>query len=98
MNVSVSWCTTDGRGDPMGLPSGQLAFRVPAAERWEVCIRQPSGKIVVEVADDGPGGARADRGSGLRGLADRVASVGGTLRIDSPAGGGTRLRAEIPCP
>jgi signal transduction histidine kinase len=74
-----------------------VAKHAPAATA-RVCIRQPSGKIVVEVADDGPGGARADAGSGLRGLADRVASVGGTLRIDSPAGGGTRLRAEIPCP
>ena len=52
---------------------------------------------MVEVSDDGPGGAQADAGSGLRGLADRVASVGGALQIDSPSGRGTRLKAEIPC-
>lgn len=55
------------------------------------------GCIVVAVADDGVGGAIASPGSGLSGLADRVAALGGRLEIDSPAGGGTRLRAEIPC-
>ena len=53
--------------------------------------------VVVEVADDGVGGADSERGSGLRGLADRVEALGGTLRVWSPAGGGTRLRAEMPC-
>ena len=61
-------------------------------------IRQLAGQIVVEVSDEGPGGARPEAGSGLRGLADRVASVGGALQIDSPPGCGTRLRAQIPCP
>jgi signal transduction histidine kinase len=51
----------------------------------------------VEVADDGIGGADAARGSGLRGLGDRVAALDGTIAVDSPAGRGTRLRAEIPC-
>jgi signal transduction histidine kinase len=53
--------------------------------------------VVVEVIDDGIGGADTERGSGLRGLADRVEALEGRLRIWSPAGGGTRLRAEIPC-
>jgi signal transduction histidine kinase len=53
--------------------------------------------VIVEVTDDGVGGADAGRGSGLRGLADRVAALDGTLSLDSPPGGGTRLRAEIPC-
>ena len=53
------------------------------------------GRLVVEVADDGVGGADAE-GSGLRGLADRVEALGGPLALDSPQGGGTRLRAEIP--
>ena len=53
--------------------------------------------VVVEVVDDGVGGADTERGSGLRGLADRVEAHGGRLRIWSPAGGGTRLRAEMPC-
>jgi signal transduction histidine kinase len=53
--------------------------------------------VLVEVVDDGVGGADENRGSGLRGLADRVEALGGKLRVWSPAGGGTRVRAEIPC-
>jgi signal transduction histidine kinase len=53
--------------------------------------------VVVEVADDGVGGANSEHGSGLRGLADRVEALGGKLRVWSPSGGGTRLRAEMPC-
>ena len=64
----------------------------------QVTIRRRPGRLVVEVSDDEAGGARAERGSGLRGLADRVASAGGVLRIDSPPGCGTRLEADIPCP
>ena len=74
-----------------------VAKHAPGATA-QVAIRQPAGRIVVEITDDGPGGARPGAGSGLRGLADRVASVGGTLRVESAVGGGTRLRAEIPCP
>jgi signal transduction histidine kinase len=55
------------------------------------------GVVVVEVVDDGIGGADTERGSGLRGLADRVEALEGRLRVWSPSGGGTRLRAEIPC-
>ena len=50
----------------------------------------------VEVCDDGVGGADP-RGSGLRGLEDRVAARGGRLTVVSPAGGGTRVRADLPC-
>ena len=53
--------------------------------------------VLVEVLDDGIGGADESRGSGLRGLADRVEALGGQLRVWSPTGGGTRVRAEIPC-
>lgn len=56
-----------------------------------------NGDLHVEVTDDGIGGADTERGSGLRGLADRVEALGGQLRVWSPPGGGTRLRAEIPC-
>jgi signal transduction histidine kinase len=62
-----------------------------------VTIRKLSDRLVVLVSDDGNGGARPEAGSGLRGLADRVASVGGVLRVDSPPGFGTRLEADIPC-
>jgi signal transduction histidine kinase len=55
------------------------------------------GLLTIEVTDDGVGGAGAGRGSGLRGLADRVEALGGTLTVSSPAGRGTTLRAEFPC-
>ncbi len=55
------------------------------------------GSVRVEVTDDGAGGADVARGSGLRGLSDRVAALDGTLSLQSPAGRGTRLRAEITC-
>jgi len=64
----------------------------------QVSIRRLPGRLAVRVSDDGPGGARPERGSGLAGLADRVASAGGALRVDSPPGAGTRLEADIPCP
>ena len=67
------------------------------ADSSQVTIRQLHGWLVVQVSDDGSGGARP-AGSGLRGLADRVASVGGLLHIDSPPGSGTRLEAYLPCP
>jgi signal transduction histidine kinase len=55
-----------------------------------------AGTLVVTVADDGPGGATPERGSGLRGLADRVALLDGSFEVRSPPGGGTLLRARIP--
>jgi signal transduction histidine kinase len=54
------------------------------------------GNFVVEVVDDGVGGADPTAGSGLRGLADRVEALGGSLAVVSPAGAGTALRARIP--
>jgi signal transduction histidine kinase len=54
-------------------------------------------RLVIEIADDGIGGATTSGGSGLRGLADRVEALGGSLMISSPPGRGTTLRAEIPC-
>jgi signal transduction histidine kinase len=62
-----------------------------------VDITRVNGQVVVEVVDDGIGGADTERGSGLRGLADRVEALGGRLRVWTPRGGGTRVRAEIPC-
>jgi signal transduction histidine kinase len=61
-----------------------------------VAVRRSNGRVVVEVSDDGVGGADTTAGSGLRGLADRVAALDGTLSLHSPPGDGTRLRAEIP--
>jgi signal transduction histidine kinase len=59
-------------------------------------VGSSGGELWVEVADDGIGGADASRGSGLRGLADRVAAVDGRLEIESPPGKGTRLTCWIP--
>jgi PAS domain S-box-containing protein len=66
------------------------------ASAVEVTVERMNGIAVVEVADDGVGGADPVRGSGLRGLADRVASLSGKLDVESPPGVGTRVRAEIP--
>ena len=51
----------------------------------------------VEVVDNGVGGADTANGSGLTGLADRVAVLGGTLSVTSPPGAGTMIAAELPC-
>jgi signal transduction histidine kinase len=67
------------------------------ASTASVEVRRRDGDLLVEVVDDGVGGADESRGSGLRGLADRVEALGGKLRVWSPIGGGTRVRAEIPC-
>ena len=53
-------------------------------------------RLVVEIADDGVGGADASRGSGLRGLADRVEALDGRLTVVSPPGEGTIVTAELP--
>ena len=59
-------------------------------------MRREGDRLHVEVRDDGVGGADIERGTGLRGLADRVEALHGTLRIESPAGGGTLVAATIP--
>jgi signal transduction histidine kinase len=66
------------------------------ASQATVAVRRVDGRVSVDVADDGVGGADASGGSGLRGLADRVAALDGTLALDSPPGQGTRLRVDIP--
>ena len=62
-----------------------------------VSIGKARGDLIVEIVDDGIGGADTERGSGLRGLADRVEALGGRLRVWTPRGSGTRVQAEIPC-
>ncbi len=66
------------------------------ATRIALCVDQCDGSLVLRVADDGMGGAAPYGGSGLRGMADRLAAVGGTLTIDS-GGTGTTVIASIPC-
>jgi signal transduction histidine kinase len=66
------------------------------ATQADVAVHRVDGVVTVDVSDDGVGGADVARGSGLRGLADRVAALDGTLAVESPPGQGTRLHVEIP--
>jgi signal transduction histidine kinase len=66
------------------------------ADRATVAITDSEGALEVEVADDGVGGADVAKGTGLRGLRDRVEAVGGRLTVESPPGGGTVVTAEVP--
>jgi signal transduction histidine kinase len=71
--------------------------RYAHATAARVSVSQTNGSVIVEVTDDGIGGAEPGRGSGLSGLADRVAALDGKLEVDSAAGRGTTVRARIPC-
>jgi signal transduction histidine kinase len=68
-----------------------------SAEHASVRVGRQDGFAVVEVSDDGVGGADPTAGTGLRGLADRLAALDGRLEVHSPPGGGTVIRANIPC-
>jgi PAS domain S-box-containing protein len=73
------------------------AIKHADASAVTIAVSDEAGTLAVEVRDDGRGGAAIDAGTGLRGLADRVASLGGHLSVVSPAGRGTRVKAELPC-
>ena len=66
------------------------------ATRMTMSVTDSGGRLVVVIADDGVGSADPARGSGLRGLSDRIEALGGRLSVESPPHLGTRLRAEIP--
>ena len=68
------------------------------ASHATVRVARVDGELVVEVADDGVGGAKADNGTGLSGLTDRVGANDGTLSVKSPPGQGTTVRAVLPLP
>ena len=70
--------------------------RYARATEANVAVRRSNGYVTVDVSDDGIGGADVARGSGLRGLRDRVAALDGTLSVESPPGHGTHLHVEIP--
>jgi signal transduction histidine kinase len=76
-----------------------IANAVKHAQATEIRVsaERRNGRLVIEVEDDGIGGARENGGSGLRGLVDRVEAHGGTLRVESPPGGGTKVIGELPC-
>ena len=86
-------------GGSYGLTGLEWAGGRPYARATSAAIRvrQDDGVLRVEVADDGVGGADEGLGSGLRGLADRVEALEGSLRVTSPAGAGTTVCAELPC-
>jgi len=67
-----------------------------SASRVSISVTSNDGRVRIEIEDDGRGGADPARGTGLRGLADRVEALGGALYVESPTGAGTRLAAEIP--
>ena len=67
-----------------------------SASEAEVSLRRENGRVVIDVRDDGIGGADAAAGSGLSGIADRVAALDGLLVVESPAGAGTLVHAELP--
>jgi signal transduction histidine kinase len=68
------------------------------ASHVTVTVTATDGRLRVAIRDDGSGGADPAGGTGLRGLTDRVAALGGRLRVDSPPGGGTTVQAELPLP
>ena len=67
------------------------------ASAIQVRIDEVSGRLRIEVSDDGIGGADLGDGSGLVGLKDRTSAIGGTLSVQSARGHGTIVRAELPC-
>jgi signal transduction histidine kinase len=67
------------------------------ATRAEVAIERAGSRLVIEVRDDGVGGADASRGTGLQGLRERVDGLGGDLKVISPDGGPTTISVELPC-
>jgi PAS domain S-box-containing protein len=73
------------------------AARYADATEVEIEVRGEEDQVMLEVRDDGRGGADPAGGSGLRGLADRAAALGGSMNVVSEAGSGTVLRVELPC-
>jgi signal transduction histidine kinase len=66
------------------------------ASKVDVRLAKTAGTLNIEVVDNGVGGASIDRGTGIRGLLDRADVLGGSLRLDSPAGRGTNLQVQLP--
>ena len=71
-------------------------IKYAGASRAVISIGERAGRLHVQISDDGVGGAALGGGTGLSGLADRIAALGGTFRLDSPSGAGTRLSVELP--
>jgi signal transduction histidine kinase len=102
--TTVSFETGDRLPEPVELAAYFVACEALAnvakyaqATRATVRVARHDGVAVIEIADDGVGGADETAGTGIQGLADRVAALDGTLRIASPPGAGTVVTAELPC-
>src|SRR4051812_11316722 len=102
--TAVSFHAVERLPDPVELPAYFVACEALAnvakyarATKASVRVSRRDGVAVIEITDDGVGGANETAGTGLQGLADRVAALDGTLRILSPPGAGTVLTADLPC-
>jgi signal transduction histidine kinase len=102
--ATVSFAVAERLPEPVELAAFFVASEALAnvakyahATKASIRVSRANGAAVIEIADDGIGGADESAGSGLRGLADRVAALDGTLRILSPPGEGTVVTAELPC-
>jgi signal transduction histidine kinase len=102
--TSVSFGSPERLPEPVELAAYFVACEALAnvakyaqATQATVRVSRRDGLAVIEIADDGVGGADESAGTGLQGLADRVAALDGTLRILSPPGAGTVVTAELPC-
>ena len=102
--TTVSFVAVERLPEPVELAAYFVACEALAnvgkyahATKASVRVTRGNGVAVIEIADDGVGGADESAGSGLQGLADRVAALDGTLRILSPPGEGTVVTAELPC-
>jgi PAS domain S-box-containing protein len=84
------------RHEAEDLRRGLESAKYAGATRATVEVVALDGVVTAEMTDDGRGGADAARGSGLRGLADRLEAIGGSLDVVSPPGGGTVVRARVP--
>jgi signal transduction histidine kinase len=73
------------------------AVKHARASEVRLSAARKNGNLVLCVRDDGVGGARPSEGSGLAGMTDRVAALGGSLTVESPPGHGTVVTAELPC-
>ncbi len=73
------------------------AVKHSGGRQIRVSLRRSSQTVALDICDDGRGGANLSAGGGLRGLSDRVAAVGGRLRIESDNQHGTTVHSEIPC-
>ena len=103
--TAVSYEPTERLPEPVELAAyfvasealANVAKYAEASTRRRCASGAPTGSRCIEVADDGVGGADDAGGSGLRGLADRVEALQGSLRVVSPPGAGTTVTAELPC-